>query len=111
MAFKECPVCEMRCRVINARTGDDYVRRRYACDECGHRFTSVEVMIEHGERTGRESAKLWSHGVNVHTFRKLRALCSEMDKLLSVSPRTTKSKMKELRKQLQADADSWGPSA
>lgn len=87
MAFKECPVCECRCRVVNSRTEEEVVRRRYKCDECGHGFTTAEVMIEHGQRTGRESVKLWKQFANVQTARKLRELVKQMDELLAVSTR------------------------
>ena len=84
MAFKECPVCEMRCRVINTRMSGDVVRRRYKCDACDHRFTTAEMMVDHGAHaTGHESVQLWARFVNVQTARKMKSLVAQMQALLS----------------------------
>jgi transcriptional regulator NrdR family protein len=40
-----CPVCHGGTRVIDSRgsTRAQYIRRRRACNICGHRFTTIET--------------------------------------------------------------------
>ena len=35
-----------RSRTIDSRKKGEYVYRRYSCDSCGHRWTTVEVVVE-----------------------------------------------------------------
>lgn len=41
----KCPICKQRAPVRDSREDDESRRRRYLC-ECGHRFTTVEFIVE-----------------------------------------------------------------
>ena len=42
---KVCPRCLMRGAVINSRHTGRATRRRYRCDTCGHRWSTVEMFM------------------------------------------------------------------
>lgn len=45
-----CPVCGGKTAVIDSRGREDEVTRRRECQECGHRFATIEVDLDLYER-------------------------------------------------------------
>ena len=43
---KYCPKCGKETRVIDSRDAETGVRRRRVCDDCGYRFTTLEITLE-----------------------------------------------------------------
>lgn len=41
-----CPVCGGVTRITDSRGNVESVRRRRQCQECGHRFTTIEVEVD-----------------------------------------------------------------
>jgi transcriptional regulator NrdR family protein len=42
----DCPKCYGKTTVLVTKVNEDYVRRRRECLECGHRYTTVEMVID-----------------------------------------------------------------
>lgn len=46
MLIMECPNCTTRMKCVDTRHyNDKTVRRRYSCEECNHRYSSVEEVV------------------------------------------------------------------
>jgi transcriptional regulator NrdR family protein len=52
----KCPTCQDKTRTVDTRNfydpneDFDYVERRHMCENCGHKFQSIEVNIEEWNR-------------------------------------------------------------
>ena len=44
-----CVYCGGKTRVIDSRSGEDSTRRRRECEQCKHRFSTVEVDADYYE--------------------------------------------------------------
>lgn len=42
-----CPKCDSKSKIIDSRMRLDVNRkdRRHKCDDCGHRFSTVEILV------------------------------------------------------------------
>ena len=59
-----CPACQAKARTVDTRNfydpeGEyDYVERKHLCEECGHKFQSIEVDIEVWNRRNEDVTEL-----------------------------------------------------
>lgn len=76
-----CPECNgdnLKC--VDSRLKEDHLRRRrYACKDCGHRFTTFEMTLEIMQKIIDDKA-----GVNVSAFLELRENISEINNKILV---------------------------
>lgn len=60
----KCGVCETRMRCIDSRpTGDRKHRRRYVCDHCGARQSSIEIPIDETAPGRAMIGEVYNHDV------------------------------------------------
>ena len=43
-----CPACEAKTRVLETRETRRGPRRRHECQACGHRFSTLEILLDDG---------------------------------------------------------------
>lgn len=64
--MKKCLLCRARTKCLDSRSNaDGNTRRRYECTECGHRHSTLEILVEARNHftahdllnTGREDLK------------------------------------------------------
>jgi hypothetical protein len=61
---KRCPQCGGKMRTVDSRahaSPDVLVRRRNACDECGARFTTHEIVVDDMHAAGNVMATVAAH--------------------------------------------------
>lgn len=77
MSVKHCKKCGKQGRCTDSRHMDDVVRRRYHC-ECGHSWTSAEILISEGDDRGGYKVKRYfeamERGSLLNAIERLRAI-------------------------------------
>ena len=53
-----CPKCNSKSKVINSRPSNYGIYRRRQCLECGHRFSTQEVLSLNVEEASRKMGRL-----------------------------------------------------
>lgn len=74
-----CPKCNSKSRVINSRPSNYGIYRRRQCLECGHRFSTQEVLSLNVEEASRKMGRLKTY------FKKFQSSLNELANLLEAN--------------------------
>lgn len=77
----KCPECGGATRVRDSRPTEQGRTRRYQCDVCSSRFTTIEVLSHVGQSQGRDPLELRVHALRAETLDEIE---SEVAHLLGV---------------------------
>lgn len=77
----KCPECGGATRVVDSRPTEQGRTRRYKCEVCSSRFTTIEVLSHVGASQGRDPLELRVHSLRVESLDEIE---SELAHLLGV---------------------------
>ena len=105
-----CPACtSARLQVVDTREAADATRRRRACQECGHRFTTYERRDAYTcPHCGRDEARIESWEVTPQRAVRRHRRCAECGRGYQTLERLARMDIRVLKADGRSEPFNWG---